>query len=380
MSTNRCDLPSLVEKLRQEQEFSLFYNTQIRQAVQDINQSCDNVFQSLWLTQCLSHGLDKVKLHHSQCVEWTWALDQVTYVEFVDAAKILRSNLLVESYSKFLSALLDGPTVLAHVLVWAESEGLDCTTLISDVMSVIYGHCVFHRDHTLFLSLLKELLRHLVSSAESPRDLFSGVEPIFCRILSEYCIHLESLQTFLTEAFQQPLADIFLCEEYLEFDVSKAGSRLTSTEGTDGDRLIDESNFLFGEDLDSNCEHLAEFAMHFIDGIHRLADQFPLSLKWVLGSLRSLVHTKWPHISAVELRRPISSVLFGPILGSTIVNPDSHGLCDMEVVVSPVARYNLSQVASVLQGCAWVLGRQVGKYPMQKVIKKMNTVSHVTIM
>ena len=381
MTTGCRDLVSLVEKLRQEQEFSLFYKTQIRQTIQDINRHCDRVFQSLWLSQCLAYGLEKVRLHHTQCIEWTWALEQVGYVQFVDAVKVLKSSLLIENYNKFLGSLLNDPALLAQVLVWAESEGLNSTTLISDLISVVYGHCVFQHDHTLFLGLLKELLRHLVSRAESPKELFSGVEPIFCRVLTEYCNQLVDLQTFLTEAFQLPLAETFLCEDYLEFDVNKAGTRFQSSIGSTDGHLLDSSAFLFGEDLDSSCDHLAKMAMQFIDGIRCLADQFPPSLKWVLASLKSLVRKKWPYISAVELRRPVSSVLFGPILGSTVVNPDSHGVCDMEVVISPVARYNLSQVASVLQGCAWVMERRGEKFPMQKVIKKMNTVrSHVNIM
>ena len=379
MSTDCHDLTSLVERLRQEQEFSLFYKTQIRQTIQDINRCCDAVFQSLWLTQCLGCGLDRTKTHQLQCVEWTWALEQVGYVEFVDAAKILRSSALIESYNKFLGGLLESPALLARVLVWVETEGRDSAFLISDLISVVYGHCMFQHDHALFLDLLRELLRHVVSSAATPRDLFSGVEPIFCRVLTEYCNQLADLQTFLVQAFEKPLSDVFLHDDYLEFDVNKAGTRYQGAAETagGGDRLLDGSAFLFGEDLDNSCQHLARLTMRFIEGISRHADHFPSSLKLVLGSLKSLVRTKWPDVSPIELRRPVSSVLFGPMLGSTVVNPDSHGVCEMEVVVGPVVRYNLSQVASVLQGCAWVLERRGGKYPMQKVIKKMNTVSRV---
>ena len=372
------DLISLVENLRREQEFSTFYKTQIRQTIQDINHCCDQVFQSLWFTQYLCYMLEKTKLHQIQCVEWTWALEQMSYVKFVNAAKILRSNSLVASYNKFLGALLEKPALLARVLVWAESEGRDSTAIISDLLSVVYGHCVFQRDHTLFLDLLRELMNHLVSAAASPKEVFSGVEPIFCRVLTEYCNQLSTLQTFVTEAFMVPLGEVLLYEEeYLEFDVSKAGTRFQNTTETSGTEwLVDGSVFLFGEDLDSSCVHLANLATQFIDSLFHVAGHFPLSLKWVLGCLKSLIRDKWPDISPTELRRPISSLLFGPILGSTLVNPDCHGVCEMDIVVGPVARYNLSQVATILEGCAWMLERQGGnKFPMHKVIKKMNTVS-----
>ena len=303
------------------------------------------------------------------------ALEQAGYAQFVDAVRIFRSSSLVANYNKFLAALLDSPALLARVLVWVESESRDSASLINDLISVVYGHCVFQNDHTLFLRLLKELLSHLVASAASPKDLFSGVEPIFCRVLTEYCNQLADLQTFLVQAFEEPLAEVLSFDDYLEFDVCKAGTRYqTATENSTGGRLLDGSNFLFGEDLGNSCQHLARLATLFVDVLRRHADHFPPSLKWVLSSLKSLVRAKWPEVSALELRRPVSCVLFGPVLGSIMVNPDSHGLCDMQVVVSPVARYNLSQVTSVLQGCAWVQERQGGKYPMQKVIRKMNTV------
>ena len=375
MSADRRDLISLVEKLRQEQEFILFYKTQIRQTIQDVNHCCDTVFQSLWLNQCLAHGLEKVKVHQAQGLEWGRALEQVQYVKFVDAAKTLKSGLLIENYGKYLDALINSPSLLAEMLHWAESEGLDTSCLISDLMSVIFGHCVFQHDHTLLLSLLKELMRKLVSCASTPKELFSGVEPIFCRVLTDYCNQLVDLRTFLTEAFQEPLMEVLSCEDYLEYDVTKAGSRFQSNTESQNNHFLNSSTFLFSEDLESSCKKLAHFAGLYLDGVHRLASQFPLSLKWVLGSLKVLIRNKWPDISAMELRRPISAVLFGPVLGSAIVNPDSHGISELNVVVGPVARYNLSQVTSVLQGFAWVLGKQGGKYPIQKVIKKMNTVS-----
>ena len=375
-SNDSRNLNSLVEKLRQEQEFSTFYRGQIHQAIRDINCCCDQVLQALWLSLCLGHLLDKTKLRLLQSSEWTAALERAGYVQFVDAAKILRSNSLIESYKRFLGGLLERPAAVARVLVWAESEGRDSASLINDLVSVVYGHCVFGRDHALFLQLLRELLVHLVSVAESPKELFSGVEPVFCRVLTEYSNQHPKLQTFVAEAFQSPLSDILTYEDYLEFDVNKAGSRIqSSNEDTGAGRFLDGSAFLFSEDLDLSCGRLAQLAAQFVDGISRFSVHFPSSLKWVLASLKTLAREKWPNISTAELRRPVSSLLFGPILGSTIVNPDSHGVCSMDVVVGPVARYNLSQVASVLQGCAWVMERQGGKFSIQKVIRKMNTVS-----
>ena len=368
------NLSQLVEKLRQEQELTVFYKSQIRQASHALNHSCDTVFQSLWLNQLLHTIIERVKTHHTPALEWPWALKQAESVLFVDASKSLKSPFLIQNYSRFLNTLLGSPTLLIELLQWAESQGLNVPALVSDLMSVIYGHCVFHHDHTLLLTLLKELMRRLVFRASSVRDIFSGVEPVFSQVLSDYCGQLGDLRAFLTEVFQEPLAEVLVCEDYLEFDVNKAGSRFQTNAGSPDGRLLDGSAFLFSEDLETGCQHLANLSSLYLERLHRHSGQFPTSLKWVLGSLKGLILRKWPEVPLSELRCPVSAVLFGPILGSAIVNPDMHGISELDVVVGQVARYNLSQITSVLQGSAWVQERQSGKYPIQKVIKKMNTV------
>lgn len=376
MSAESKDLISLVEKLRQEQEFVSFYKNQVRLGVQELNACCDAVFHSLWLSHTLSYGLQRVLAHHLHTFEWSIAFGNASSINFVNASQAIQSSFLVEQYGQFLSALLNDPKVLAEVLRWAETEGLDCNCLISDLMSVVYGHCVFQHDHTLFLMLLKELLRHLVKGCDSPKDLFSGVESVFNRALSEYCSQLVELRTFLTEALQEPLMQVLMCEDYLEYDVNKAGSRFQASTEVQTGPLLDTTTFLFSEDLESSCEQLAKLSMMFLESLVKLLGQLPLSLRWLLGNLKSLVQQKWSGISPTELRRPISDILFGSILSSAVVNPDSYGIVNPTMVIGPVARYNLSQVTAVLQGCAWILDKpSSSRYPIHKVVKRMNVVS-----
>lgn len=377
MSTESRDLINLVEKLRQEQEFVSFYKNQIRQSVQDLNTCCDNVFHSLWLCHSLSYGLHMVLTHHLHCFEWSLALEQAKDVEFINASKVLKSHVFVERYSKFLSSFHSDPKLLSAILYLAESEGLDCNWLVSDLMSVVYGHCVFQKDHSLFLQLMRELLKQHVEYCDSPKELFSGVESVFNKVLSEYCTHLVELRTFLTEVLQEPIMAVLSHGDYLEYDVNKAGNRFQQMSELTG-TLVDSSVFLFSEDLDSSCEQLAKYAMLFLTNLSRMSSQFPLSLKWLMGSLKALVRQKWPGISPADIRRPVSDALFGSILSSAIVNPDSCGILNPQIVISPVGRYNLSQITSVLQGCAWISDKpSSSKYPIHKVVKRMDVVGHV---
>lgn len=364
-------LHTLVEKLRQEQEFVSFYKQQIRQSVQELNNSCDQVFHSLWLSHTLSYGLHRVLTHNSHTYEWSHALSHAHSVKFVNASKAFKSHLFVDRYSKFLTRLLGDPQLLSEVLNCVETEGLDCAWVVNDIMATIYGHCMFRRDHAQYLELMRELLRQHIAKCDSPRDLFGGVESVFNHVLSEYCSQLVELRTYLSLVLHDPIMQALACEEYLEFDVTKAGSRFQSSSEQNG--LVGSGAFLFNEDLDVSCKKLAKLASQFLENLVCMGSQFPISLRWLLGSLKSMVRQKWPHIQAVDLRRPISDAIFSSILSSAVVNPDSFGVVDPSIIISEVGRYNLTQIMSVLQGCVWIMGKPSGaKYPIQKVVRRMD--------
>lgn len=160
-----ADVLSLLEKLRQEQQFVSFYKKQLRGGVQELNKSCDNVFQSLWVTHTLTFALGRVLSHTVLPYEWSIALEQG--VSFTDAANVLSQHTL--SYSQFLLTLLTETRLLADVLTLTHTDGLDSQHLLSDLMTVVFGHCLFQNDHALYLQLLQELLRQHVNGCSSPQ-------------------------------------------------------------------------------------------------------------------------------------------------------------------------------------------------------------------
>ena len=370
------NLISLVEKLRREQEFVTFYKHQIRQSVQELNNGCDQVFHSLWLSHTLSYGLHRVLTHNSHVYEWSHAHSRADSVKFVNASKVIKSFHFVDRYSKFLTNLLQKPELLSEILHCVDAEGMDCSWVVNDLISVVYGHCVFKKDHMFFLKLIRELLKQHIERCESPKDLFGGVESVFNHVLTEYCSQLVELRIFLTEVLHEPLMQVLSCEEYLEYDVNKAGNRFQTNSEHSG--LIASSAFMFNEDLESSCKKLAELATQFLQNLSLTTKQFPVSLKWLLGNLKTMVKQKWPRISPSELRRPISDAVFSSILSSAIVNPDSYGVVDPSVIVSEVGRYNLAQIMSVLQGCVWIMDKSSSnKYPIHKVVHRIDVVSSI---
>lgn len=365
-------LTSLIEKLRQEQSFVAFYKQQIRQSIQELNNNCDQVFHSLWLSHVLSYGLYRVLTHNSYTQEWSHALSQSESVKFVNASKITSFH-FVDRYSIFLTRLLDDPKLLSEILYHVETEGLDCAWVVSDVMGVVFGHCVFKQDHMTFLQLMRELLKHHIERCESSKDLFGGVESVFNHVLTGYCSQLVELRTFLTEVLREPIMQVLACEDYLEYDVNKAATRFQLVSEQNG--LVSSSAFLFSEDLEASCNKLSNLAMAFLEKLSLANRQLPISLQWLLGNLRTMVKQKWPNISPTELRRPISDAIFSSILSSPIVNPESFGIVDPSIIISEVGRYNLSQAMSVLQGCVWIMDKTTSsKYPIYKVVRKIDVV------
>ncbi len=158
------DVLTLLEKLRQEQQFVSFYKQHLRSGVQELNKSCDHAFQSLWITHTLTFALGRVLSHQVPPYEWSLALEQG--VTFTDAANVLSQD--TNAYSQFLTALLTETRLLADVLTLAHTDGLDSQYLLSDLMTVVFGHCLFQNDHTLYLQLLQELLRQHVKGCSSP--------------------------------------------------------------------------------------------------------------------------------------------------------------------------------------------------------------------
>ena len=363
------DWNKLVKRLRQDRDLISLQSERVRQGFQSLNSSCDALFQTLWVNHALSFSLSRVLSHRLSCSQWATALSQADSMRFTDAAQLLTAE-EIRAFSTFLINLLQSPLVVSELLHQADIEGLDTARLASDLLSAVYSHCVFDRDHAQLLKVLEQLLIHHVGQCTSANELFGGVEPVFSRVLLEYCTQLQELKVFLTHAFQDTIMEVLQHDgSYLEFDVSKAGTRTMAREGSD---MIN-----VGDVVASSCQKLGHFCTMFLLQLEKHLDLFPPTLRWLLCSLKRQIHKRWPKVTPFEVRRPLSYVLFGFILSSTFINPDLFGILDRRLVLTNIGRYNLNQVGAVLQGCAWIIGRPDSAssyYSMQKVVKLVDMV------
>ncbi len=162
--------------------------------------------------------------------------------------------------------------------------------------------------------------------------------------------------------------EVLSFDDYLEFDVSKAGRRFHNNADKTAS-LVETSTFLFSEDLDVSCDQLATLVMRLLKRLESMLNQLPPGLRWLFRCLKKLCRQRWP-ISRQAERRILADALYGGIISSALINPDTHAVIDPEVVVGRVARYNLTQVTAVLQRSAWGLEKD----SVSKVVKKMDMV------
>lgn len=355
----------VIKDLRQDQELIAERWQAVRLQYNQLNGTCDQLVQSLWSLHALSFALTKVLSHRSPPSDWIKAKHESTNIQYINAAQVLPYN-LQESYSRFLSNLRNHPEVIAEVLKWAGQEGLDTNHLTYDLVSVVYGHCLFGDDHTLLLESICHLLMDHISQCATVKEMFS-IEPVCSRVITEYCQQLPTLKMFLCQSLRSPLQKIIRerSNDYLEYDVTKASTRLQ-----------ERGEFNVEEYVDLSSHFLADICSHFLQELNKFQKYFPPSLKWLLGRLKKYMLQKWPHLSLSELRRPISYMFFGFIVSSAFVNPDLLGILDIRIILSDVTWYNFSQVIGVLQGCAWIIDKlESSDYPMKRVVKHMDMVS-----
>lgn len=364
-SVPKTNWPEVVLKFRQDQQLVISNWKEVHKCSQQLNQVCDGIFRSLWILHTLSSRLSQVQAHRLAPSDWVAALDNSYALTVADGQQALNHDLL-EEYSRFLSCLRDLPSVTSEIIVWAGNDGLSTPDLISDLLSTVYGGLVFQEDHNHFLQLILHLLSHHINQCNTYKDLFV-FEHEFSRAITEYCKHIPSLSEYLVCSLQEPLSKMITgSKQYLEYDISKASTRLN------------HDDFNIVSYVDESCAELADMCTGVLKNLERFKGLFPPSLQWIIAKLKQAMKKKWPTLTDTEVCRPVSDLFFRYMISSAFTSPDTVGILDSSMIMNEMSSYNVSQVISVLQGCAWIMSRPIAtsaEYPMKRVVKRMKMVS-----
>lgn len=355
----------VILKFRQDQQLVISNWKEVHKCSQQLNQACDSIFRTLWIHHTLSSGLSQVFSHRLHPADWATALDNSFALTVADGQQALEYELL-EAYSRFLCCLRDMPPVTSEIIIWAGNDGLSTPELVNDLISTVYGGLVFQEDHDQFLQLILYLLSHHINQCNTYKDLFV-FEHEFSRAVTEYCKHVPGLSEYLVCSLQDPLTKVITSgKKYLEYDISKASTRLHSGE------------FNIVSYVDESCVDLADTCTGMLKNLEKFKGLFPPSLQWITAKLKQAMKNKWPNLTPVEACRPISDLFFRYMISSAFTSPDSMGILDPSIIMDEVSSYNVSQMISVLQGCAWIMSRPIAtsaEYPMKRVVKRMKMVS-----
>ena len=268
-------------------------------------------------------------------------------VNFVDSYKKLGSK--DSLYSNLLTLLRKNPKLVASVLSSETAANKLYSEMHQTVVCSLYGDGLVPEDRVLLLQLIKELIALQVSASDQPRRLLRHGTCAFSRIVKMFQESLSSAKLFLISSLRDAVISVLAEDDlYLDVDVERAVARFPSEErnrhfgheGSPGyqDKLLAYKSFA--------TEKLQSLVGKFVKGIQSSMFCFPEHLRWVIRELFAVL-TASNRLSEEEIGALCTDLVFGHFICHATMNPELIGIIDMHI--TSIARFNLMQVAQVLQ-------------------------------
>ena len=268
--------------------------------------------------------------------------------QFVDAYKLLSHHMV--SYSEFLVAIRNRPNLLAICLAAGDKASHpNMQVIIDSVFSGLLGSCLLNEDERLMMEVLKKLVDIQLISAANPRKMLRHGSCSLSRLYKAFSEQLFSSKLFLTSALYEPILQLLTDDEvFLDIDPSKAAIRFPAEErlrrfGLPGTEEYDRNlkahrQYIIGK--------LVAHAKRFITGIQRNFQRFPPHLASIMRYL-FLKMTEASNMETKDIYAVCVDMIFTLFICPAIVDPEPMGIIDMPI--SYIARFNLMQVAQILQ-------------------------------
>lgn len=354
METNPF-LWEIVELAVQLREERLFVNSQ-QSYIQELNDKVAAKYSQLaqvsWITSQQRLNLNQLVLSSpnstpSLCCQRARNLD---FTNFIDAQKYLGFQ-KCGNYGELLSLLRDSPELVARCLVAGDkSLPEEMPKVIRSLISGLYGSCVLTAHKNIVLKILKNLITLQIIPSESPRRLLQQGSCAFARLYSAFHETLFAAKLYLTAALNNPIMGLLMMEEkYLDIEPEKKVAERFSLEerikrfGLEGS---EEYKTGIRKYKFSILKDLVKVTLSFINSLHENSHCFPNSVFWLVGQIHSSL-MKANTIPEKEVFAMCTDLVFTLFICPAIVTPETYGITD--VPISDVARYNLMQVAQILQ-------------------------------
>ncbi|CAH0691079.1 unnamed protein product [Chilo suppressalis] len=342
------NIAELANQLRREK---IFINSE-RQLLQTLNEEVEKktleLLQVSWI--CLQQRHNLSNLITSRCeADSIAACQRASWFErstFVDVYKVLKYK-DAHTLGELLGWLRDSPHLVTLCLLLGEDHMPP--SLPASLVAGLYGSARSTSDRTRLLAVIRSLIKHQLVPSSDPRKLFRTSK---CALASLYAVFRDShtpARQFLIAALQAPVMAVLHEDEFfLDVDPDKAMERFSPA-----DRLKK-----FGQT--NSAEYAAKVARYrkwtvqslfnltskFIASLRDHWPNFPSTIAWIV---QQIVHLLKQHSrpSERELHAICTDLVLHHFICPAIVNPEAHGV--VEVPVSYIARFNLIQIAQIIQ-------------------------------
>ncbi|XP_073993752.1 GTPase activating protein and VPS9 domains 1 isoform X2 [Rhodnius prolixus] len=343
------DIVELATQLRQER---LFVNSE-QALLQELNEkvlsASSKLAQVAWMTSHQRLNLNKLVLSCPDsspaiCCRKANSLDSTKFIEAQVKLGFQKST----CYGEMLCQLRDSPELVARSLV-AGDRCLpeEMPNIVHSLVTGLYTSCVLPKDKNTVLKILSHLISLQLIQSDMPRRLLRQGSCAFSRLYSSFHESLFSAKLYLTAALHSPIMQLLMMEEkYLDVDPEKIALRLEEKVK----RCENEASGCCKIDVESHrtstLKSLVTITQAFISSINDNLHCFPSSVCWLVNQIYTRL-SKANTISDKEVFAMCTDLVFTLFICPAIVKPEPYGITD--VPISQIARFNLIQVAQIIQ-------------------------------
>jgi len=349
MGSKQGSLVELAQCLRQEKLYVSAEKKQLQQLNEAVSTAGRGLAQTCWVASQQRDNLEGLVMSRGDtslqgCCQRANTLLQT---QFTDAYKQLSHQMV--SYSEFLSALRGNPRLLAECLAAGDRLQLsNMPEVVTVIFSSLLGCCILPEDERLIIAILDRLTDIQLIGSSNPRKLLRHGTSSFSRLYKAFTDQLFSAKIFLTSALYEPILALLTDDEiFLDIDPSKATMRFPPHERLKrfGTEDSPEHHIKLAAHRQQIILKLVAHANRFMLGIKESFHCFPTFLASLISNIAS--RTKAAGKEEKEVWAVCSDVLFNSFICPAIVDPEPKGIMDMPI--SYIARFNLMQIAQILQ-------------------------------
>ncbi|XP_034234553.1 GTPase-activating protein and VPS9 domain-containing protein 1 [Thrips palmi] len=342
------DMLDLADHLRQER---LFVSSE-QQHLQELNAKVVSVSSSLarmaWIMLQQRTNLKHLILARpdcppSVCCQRAIALEET---QFIDGYK----ELPFQDCGEFMQTLRTSPHLLAACLAAGDRLMPEAMpAVINTLYGGLFGSCLLPEDKLLVLRLLRHLTQLQLVPSDNPRRMLRHGSCALARLYAVFHEGLFSAKIFLTAALHGPIMQLLMEDEcFLDIDPDKAVVRFPPDERMKkfGKEGTPEYSLRLQRYRSWTVSNLVVLVQRFVVSLRENMHCFPTSIRWLVRQISGML-SKSGQLEPKEVFDICVDLIFSFLICPAIVDPEQHGITDAPV--SYVARFNLIQVAQILQ-------------------------------